>query len=137
MKLKIYERRKSQVHARPSLVQMIKANRRGGYFSFNITATEVFGLEPGCRIVVANDEDSRNDWYLAFGNNLENGTKLRLLHCRRKIDSMRTQNKEAVNGILNSVKAEQSATFLISKSPKLIDGKTWYKILTAKPIRIK
>lgn len=136
MKLKIYERRKSQVHARPSLVQMINANRKGGYFSLNIKAIELFGLEPGCRIVVANDEDSRNDWYLAFGNNLENGTKLRLTY-RKRSNNMRTQNKEAVNAILNSVKAEQSATFLISKSPKLIDGKTWYKILTAKPIRIK
>lgn len=137
MKLKIYERRKSQVHARPSLVQMINANRKGGYFSLNIKAIEVFDLKTSYRIVVAKDEDSRNDWYLTFGENLEIGTKLRLSHCRRKIDSMRTQNKEAVNGILNSVKAEQSATFLISKSPKLIDGKTWYKILTAKPIRIK
>lgn len=136
MKLKIYERRKSQVHARPSLVQMINANRKGGYFSLNIKAIELFGLEPGCRIVVANDEDSRNDWYLAFGNNLENGTKLRLTY-RKRSNNMRTQNKEAVNAILNSVKAEQSATFLISKSPKLIDGKTWYKILTAKPIRIR
>lgn len=136
MKLKIYERRKSQVHARPSLVQLINANRKGGYFSLNIKAIELFGLEPGCRIVIANDEDSRNDWYLAFGNNLENGTKLRLTYSKRS-NNMRTQNKEAVNAILNSVKAEQSATFLISKSPKLIDGKTWYKILTAKPIRIK
>lgn len=136
MKLKIYERRKSQVHARPSLVQMINANRKGGYFSLNIKAIELFGLEPGCRIVVANDEDSRNDWYLTFGNNLENGTKLRLTY-RKRSNNMRTQNKEAVNAILNSVKAEQSATFLISKSPKLIDGKTWYRILTAKPIRIK
>lgn len=115
---------------------MINANRKGGYFSLNIKAIELFGLEPGCRIVVANDEDSRNDWYLAFGNNLENGTKLRLTY-RKRSNNMRTQNKEAVNAILNSVKAEQSATFLISKSPKLIDGKTWYKILTAKPIRIK
>lgn len=136
MKLKIYERRKSQVHARPSLVQLINANRKGGYFSLNIKAIELFGLEPGCRIVIANDEDSRNDWYLAFGNNLENGTKLRLTYSKRS-NNMRTQNKEAVNAILNSVKAEQSATFLISKSPKLIDGKTWYKILTAKPIRIR
>ena len=136
MKLKIYERRKSQVHARPSLVQLINANRKGGYFSLNIKAIELFGLEPGCRIVIANDEDSRNDWYLAFGNNLENGTKLRLTYSKRS-NNMRTQNKEAVNAILNSVKAEQSATFLISKSPKLIDGQTWYKILTAKPIRIK
>ena len=136
MKLKIYERRKSQVHARPSLVQLINANRKGGYFSLNIKAIELFGLEPGCRIVIANDEDSRNDWYLAFGNNLENGTKLRLTYSKRS-NNLRTQNKEAVNAILNSVKAEQSATFLISKSPKLIDGKTWYKILTAKPIRIR
>ena len=136
MKLKIYERKKSQVHARPSLVQMINANRKGGYFSLNIKAIELFGLEPGCRIVVANDEDSRNDWYLTFGNNLENGTKLRLTY-RKRSNNMRTQNKEAVNAILNSVKAEQSATFLISKSPKLIDGKTWYKILTANPIRIR
>lgn len=137
MKLKIYERRKSEVHARPSLVQMINANRKGGYFSLNVKAVELFGLKPGVCIVVAKDEDSRNDWYLTFGENLEIGTKLRLLHRRRRINSMRTQNKEAVNDILNSVKAEQSATFLISKSPKLIDGQTWYKILTAKPIRIK
>ncbi len=103
----------------------------------NVKAVELFGLKPGVCIVVAKDEDSRNDWYLTFGENLEIGTKLRLLHRGRRINSMRTQNKEAVNDILNSVKAEQSATFLISKSPKLIDGKTWYKILTAKPIRIK
>lgn len=137
MKLKIYERRKSEVHAQPSLVQMINVNRKGGYFSLNVKVVELFGLKPGVCIVVAKDEDSRNDWYLTFGENLEIGTKLRLLHRGRRINSMRTQNKEAVNDILNSVKAEQSATFLISKSPKLIDGKTWYKILTAKPIRIK
>ena len=137
MKLKIYERRKSEVHAQPSLVQMINVNRKGGYFSLNVKAVELFGLKPGVCIVVAKDEDSRNDWYLTFGENLEIGTKLRLLHRGRRINSMRTRNKEAVNDILNSVKAEQSATFLISKLPKLIDGKTWYKILTAKPIRIK
>ena len=136
MKLKIYERRKSEVHAQPSLVQMINVNRKGGYFSLNIKAIEVFDLKTSYRIVVAKDEDSRNDWYLTFGENLENGTKLRLTY-RKRSNNMRTQNKEAVNAILNSVKAEQSATFLISKSPKLIDGKTWYKILTAKPIRIK
>ena len=102
----------------------------------NIKAIEVFDLKTSYRIVVAKDEDSRNDWYLTFGENLEIGTKLRLTY-RKRSNNMRTQNKEAVNAILNSVKAEQSATFLISKSPKLIDGKTWYKILTAKPIRIK
>lgn len=137
MKLKIYERRQSQVHARPSLVQMINANRKGGYFCLNIKAIELFGLEPGYRIVVANDEDSRNDWYLTFGKDLEIGTKLRVMPRGNKINSMRTQNKEAVNAILNSVKAENGATFLLSKSPKLIDGRAWYKILTAKPIRIR
>lgn len=137
MKLKIYERKKSQVRARPSLVQMINANRKGGYFSLNLKAIEVFDLKANYRIVVAKDEDSRNDWYLTFGNNLENGTKLRLMPHGKRINNMRTQSKEAVNAILNSVKAEQSATFLISKLPKLIDGQTWYKILTAKPIRIR
>lgn len=133
MKLHLYKREKPTVQAKPSLIQTISANRRGEYFSLNIKAIEVFGLTKNCYVIIAKDEDSRNDWYMTFGENLEGGTKLRFMVRNGHASSMRTRNKKAVIDLLNSVKAEKGATFIISKTPKLIAGRNWYKILTKNP----
>lgn len=140
MNLDIFKNDNPHMDDRRPQARTISANRKGGFFTLNSKAISELGLIPGIRVIIAKDKDSRNDWYLTFTEpDDEMGTKLRA--GRRKtqqIYAMRTQNKAAVNSILNSAKALYSATFILAATPtKMPDGTTWYRILTANPIRTK
>lgn len=136
MKLREYAKKKPTVRAKASEVRMIAANRKGGYFSINVRLYEDLGLTAGQRILVAKDEDSRNDWYVTFGSDdLPRGTKLQSIRSGAKPRSLRTHCKAAVYDLLDSVKAEQSASFMVALKPKMVGGKAWYRIMTANPVR--
>lgn len=45
-------------------------------------------------------------------------------------------NKFIANKILDASKAQQSASFLVSEKPVMIDGKEWFKIVLSKPLRV-
>lgn len=137
MKLKIYDWKRPMVTPPKSKIQTIGLNRHGR-FVFSNAAVCMFDLKEGVYTAFAKDEDSKSDWYITFEADARTGSKIRFAHNGRENGgSMITNNKEAANALLDCVKADKGASFLISKSPKLIDGQTWYKILTAKPIRIK
>lgn len=136
MKLREYAKKKPSVRAKASEVRMIAANRKGGFFCINVRLLQDLGLTHGDRLLIARDEDSRNDWYATFGGeDLPGGTKLRKIGRDEKTTSLRAQSKAAVNDILDSVNAEQSASFMVALKPKMQDGKAWYRIMTANPVR--
>lgn len=139
MKLTIYERKKPSVKAKASETRLLSANRKGGYFSINVRLTEDLGMTGTERVLIAKDDESRNDWYISIGGDLENGSKVRAMGGGKdKSFYMRFQNKAAVEDILDSVKAEASASFIVAtKATMMPDGSTWYRILTAIPKRKK
>ena len=142
MKLQIIKRAHGGGNFPQSQERLVNANRKGGYFSFNSKCIRELGLTNETRILIAKDEESRNDWYVAFGEKLD-GMKLRAqgkptsgYRAQGKPTSgYRAQYKTAAIEILDSVKAEKSATFLLAAKPIEQDGIEWYRIMTATPIR--
>lgn len=138
MKLKTFETENPRNWNIKTDTRTMSANRKGGFFSFNTKTIQDFNLKLGDRVVVAQDEDSRNDWYVRFveaGN--ETGSKLRVNRENKgkRIYGMRTNNLAASTAILDSVRATYSATFIIATTPtKMADGTIWYRVLTANPI---
>lgn len=133
MKLQIIKRAHGGGNFPQSQERLVNANRKGGDFSFNSKCIRDFGLDNDIRILIAKDTDSRNDWYVAFGSELPGGMKLRAQG--KPTSGYRAQYKTAAVEILDSVKAEKSATFLIAAKPIEQDGIEWYRIITANPIR--
>lgn len=139
MKLTTYERKKPSVQAKASETRLLSANRKGGYFSINVRLMEDLGMKGTERVLIAKDDESRNDWYITIGEDLDNGSKVRPMgHDKERPFSMRFQNKAAVEDILDSVKADASASFIVAtKATRMPDGSTWYRVLTAIPKRKK
>lgn len=137
MDLKIYTRRKPQVYAKPSTVRLLHVSRSGEYLAFNVCAVNEIGISQGQRVLFAQDK-STNAWYFTVGeaDDLTEGSKLRLQQSKGRITSLRCQNKEAANAILDRTGFE-SATYHIAKNPQRQDGREWYRILTTTPYRAK
>lgn len=133
MKLRIIKRAYGGGSFPQSQERLVNANRKGGYFCFNSKCVRDLGLGNGKGILIAKDDESRNDWYVAFGKELPESMKLRAQG--KPISGYRAQYKAAAVEILDSVKAEKSATFLIAAKPIEQDGIEWYRIMTATPIR--
>lgn len=131
MKLQIIKRAHGGGSFPQSQERLVSANRRG-YFGFSCKCVRELGLTNETRILIAKDEESRNDWYIAFGQEPDG---VKLWAQGRPINSYRAQNKAAAIEILDSVKAEKSATFLLAVKPIVQDGIEWYRIMTATPIR--
>lgn len=133
MKLQIIKRAYGGGNIPQSQERLVNANRKGGYFSFNSKCIRDLGLTNETRILIAKDEESRNDWYIAFGKELPESMKLRAQG--KPTSGYRAQYKTAAIEILDSVKAEKSATFLLATKPIEQDGIEWYRVMTATPIR--
>lgn len=113
--------------------RLVNTNRKGGYFTFNTRCVQDLGLTSKTSILIAKDEESRNDWYVAFGTGLPGSMKLRAQG--KPTSGYRAQYRDAAIEILDSVKAEKSATFLLAAKPTEQEGIEWYRIMTATPIR--
>ncbi len=111
--------------------------RRDFYrFHLNAQLIQDLGLKGGERIIIAKDEDSRNDWY--FTVTTDEGAKIRICLRNKNGDpiSAAFYNKAAVNEILNSVNAVNTAAFIVAaKATMMPDGRTWYRIMTSTPIK--
>lgn len=113
--------------------------RRDNYrFYLNAQLLQDLGLKGDERIIIAKDEDSRNDWYFAITT--EDGAKIRICHINKNGDPVSAvfYCKAAANEILNSVNAMNAATFIVAaKATMMPDGRTWYRIMTAIPKNTK
>lgn len=112
---------------------------RGNYrFDLNARLLRDIGLTGGERVIIAKDEDSRNDWY--FTVTTDEGAKIRIANRNKDGDPLTAvfYNKAAANEILNSVNAMNSATFIVAaKATKMPDGRAWYRIMTAIPTKTR
>lgn len=132
MKLQIIKRAHGGCYSRRSQERLVNVNRKGGCFNFNSKCIQELGLTNETKILIAKDDESRNDWYVAFGHELDG---MRLWAQGKPTIAYRAQSKTAAIEILDSVKAEKSATFLLAAKPTEQDGIEWYRIMTATPIR--
>lgn len=106
-----------------------------GTIGINTFLQHTLRLEPGNRLLIARDTESRNDWYLSFSEESGEGYKIKYLRVRRPSVGMTTNyQKKMVKDLLASVKAQRSASFYVATgNPTIHDGKTWYRILTSNP----
>lgn len=138
MELTIYTKMKQRGPGLTSVERILAVNRKGGYLLLNVRLIEEFGMKGGERVLIAQDNDSRNDWYITVGADLPGGSKAIPVGKGRdgRPLSMRLQNKSATAALLDFVKAEYSASFLVAtRSTRMQDGRDWYRILTATPKR--
>lgn len=138
MDLTIYKKKKPHAPRKASVTRILSANRKGALFCINVRLMLDLGLSGGERVLIAKDNDSRNDWYMTVGADIVDGSKTSPNGHGRdgRPVSIRFQNKGAVEALLDSVKADYSASFLVATRPiRMKDGRDWYRILTANPIR--
>lgn len=141
MKLKTYENENPRMWNPRFDAMTVSANRKQGYFAFNSKSIRDLGLAPGKRVLIARDEDSRNDWYVRIADETdETAAKLSYGGAKslRQIYSLRAYNRAASGAICDSVKATYSVSFILAANPtKMPDGTVWHRILTANPIRTR
>lgn len=113
---------------------LVNVNRKTGTFNLNNLIADDLKLEKGQKGIIACNEET-SEWFVAFGDNLQ-GFTLRKLQNSRYRPRLLFAGRLAAHTMLNEVKAQSGATFVISKRPKIIDGQKWYRILTKNPKRI-
>ena len=137
MDLKIYKGKGRWGHPGSSEVGMINIHRRGR-IRLNSCLVRILQLKAGDRMIMAQDIDSRNDWYVSFGGDIAEGYRMSELRAKHPGTGLVAYSREAINNILNSVKAETSVTFLVgTNNPKQFNGRKWYRVLTATPKLIR
>lgn len=133
MALKMYVKDK-HVYKQPMTQWLVNVNRGLGMFCLNNLIVDELLLAKGSKGILAYDDET-NEWLVAFGDDLP-GFSLRILSNRGYKPRLCFAGTEAAHAILNYVKAERGATFIVSKRPKVIDGRNWYRIMTKRPKRI-
>lgn len=140
MKLKVFKRERT--HAGVELLRTLSVRRK----AHNVTLSTLFVKQEGIKsddttfAVLALDEDSKNDWYIAIGN-FTDGFKV-------NEKNNKTANKSygksyyfscgsTASVFLDAAKCKNYGMFLVSEKPQEIDGVKWWKIITSKPVRTK
>lgn len=140
MRLKVFK--KERTYAGAGLLRTLSVRRK----AHNVTLSSLFVKQVGIKsddttfAVLALDEDSKNDWYIAIGN-FTDGFKV-----NKKTN--KTSNKtygvsyyfccgDTANVFLDAAKCKNYGMFLVSEKPQEIDGVKWWKIITSKPVRTK
>lgn len=114
--------------------------RRTGTFVFTQKARIELKIKNGQKAFLAQADGSGNDWYICFacsGNGFNIRTRSISKLAKSPKEELLFSNRFTANKLLDIVKAENSATFLISDKPMDIDGGEWYKIVVSKPLRLK
>lgn len=137
MKLMIFDRTSSDSAICRAGVRSLNINRGSGAITLSRTAAKEMGVIAGQSVVLAQDEEKPDDWYVCFSAG-ENGFTVRMKnsgHAKGGEEPLYITCKAVAHRILDTVKVPHSATLLISPTPVKADGLEWYKIVTAKPLR--
>ncbi|WP_320980009.1 hypothetical protein [Bacteroides sp.] len=140
MKLIIYDKSNSETPNRRVGVRSISVTRKPGTFSFSQTAQRDLEIKDGYGVLLAQDDESKNDWYICFADSDSSFTIRKRRNGGYAKDFAPTlyfSNKFIANRLLDTIKAAKAATLLISTKPTIINSKEWYKIVISKPLRIK
>lgn len=134
MDLKIFKGTGRWGHLGSTEIGMVNINRRGRV-GLNSFLVRTLNLNTGDRMVLARDLDTRNDWYISFGGEATEGYRMSQLRSKQPGKGLVAYySREAINTILDSVRAEASASFLVATgNAKQHDGRTWFRVLTATP----
>lgn len=139
MKLLIFDKNSSKSEVFRQGMRSISMNRKNSMISFSKAVQQELQIKDGKLVMFAQDEDSKDDWYICVTDD-NDGIPV---HSKKNGGygsgylSTCIFNKMLSNKLLDVVKADKSATFLISAKPVTQDGKDWYKIVMAKPLTKK
>lgn len=141
MKLTIFDKRNSGTTIIRTGVRSIYINRKNGGIMFSQTLKKEQAITVEKTVCFAKDEDSKpGDWYVCF-NGGEDGLALREKknsgYAKECECTIYFCNKFIANKLLDTTKAQQSASLLVSEKLVQFDGKDWYKIVLSKPLRLK
>lgn len=140
MKLVIFNKTNSASTSRPGLCS-INVNRNSYSITFSQASRRKLGIKAGWHVLVAQDEDSKNDWFIGFSEKDNGGFKVNEKKgsgfTKGREPSVYFRNKFVVNKLLDAVEAQRSASFLVSAKPVRQDGVDWYNILTVEPLMKK
>lgn len=139
MKLKIYDKKTCSFRGHNIGVRSMNISRTNGTCMFSSTLQSELKIKVGQSVQIAQDEESKNDWYISFSESptgfiireKKNGG-----YAKNCMNTMYFINKAIANKMLDFIKASKSATMLIGEKPIKVDGMDWYKIVTSKPLRI-
>ena len=139
MNLQIFDKYTSKPTRQDAMQRTIAIYKSNGSLSFSSLAASELELTLKHRILIAKDTDTKNQWFISVSEEYENGIKLREKKnggmCKDVV-TFACSCRQVVDAMLQDVKAEKNALFMLGKKAKEIDGKLWYQIVS-KPIRIK
>lgn len=135
MALMILKRTTPSVKAKPSMIRLVSFNRKHGLVMFNVCSSKELGLTDEGRILFAKDTETRQ-WFFTIGSieDLSEGNTLQIRTNSSGSNSMRVAARNVVEAVCDDFKAE-SITFCIAQKPKLMEGRQWWRIITATPYR--
>ncbi|MEY8591461.1 hypothetical protein AALK14_08425 [Butyricimonas hominis] len=128
MKLFIYNKENALSISARSGERTIRLNRSNGVIYISRSLSDELQLQESDKLLFANDEENKKDWYLCKTNDNSGFT------IKNDKAGVRFTNKFLSAKILDSVKIEANATFLVTKDPTEVDGAKYYRIIVSSPI---
>lgn len=127
MKLVVYNKMNALPLGQKSKERTIRFNQSNGVIYISRFLAKEMELKDGDKIIFANDEESKKDWFIGKTND-EYGF---VLHSSKA--GVRVQSKFICNSVLNATKTDCNATFLVAKEATEYNGNKFFKIITSSP----
>lgn len=128
MKLFIYNKENALSISARSGERTIRLNRNNGVIYISRSLSDELQLQENDKLLFANDEENKKDWYLCKTSD-DSGFAI-----KNDKAGVRFTNKFLSAKILDSVKIEANATFLVAKDPTEVDDAKYYKIIVSSPV---
>ena len=129
MKLFIYNKEDAVSVSARNGERTIRLNRSNGSIYISRVLAGTLELKEDEKLIFANDEDSPKDWYLCKTSD-DVGFAV-----KNDKAGVRFVNKFLSAKVLDSVKIESNATFLVAKEPINDNGTLYYRIIVSSPIQ--
>lgn len=107
-----------------------RVNKETGLITLSREAVKQYELHEGDRILFANDEENKKDWFFCKTTD-ETGFAL-----KDNKGTFQFRNTFLAELLLNSLKIAKSAVFFIEKEPEVVDGTDFYPLMTSKPMEV-
>ncbi len=125
MKLKTFTPDNCKV-VKKSGVAAVGMNLKTGLFNMNKVAADLIGLKSGDSVLISQDEENPEDWYI---EKVENGFVV-----RNKVNvgtGVLFNNATIVRAIAESVGCKKSGRILVAGVPTEFEGRTLFGLLTS------
>lgn len=133
MKLQVFDKFTGKPQLGRPALRSISVYKSNGSISFSDIVVKDLGITLDHKVLIAKDEDVKNQWYLAVSKEFENGINLRIKKnggVFKDVITYACSCRYAVDNILEDCKVEKNALFLIGNKPKEIDGVKWFPIIS-------